>query len=643
MYAGTDDGLYSATDSPSFGGSWTPIAQGPETDPAHPTKLNEAVQSVISLLGGPMLAGTVSNGVFVSQDDGQTWSPPAPDNGMPPGTTVWQFASFANFVWAATNDGIYRSSDQGSTWTLSSDGIPPTATTLGIFQDTQNPLIYYAETASDGMYRSIDGGTTWQSVNGDPDGEPFGGGSTPTIHAIQEFSGASETKLYTATSDGLWVGTLPNVTVPGPLGHLEVPGQITWRQVTTQGLGWNQIMWALSNFTNVPGTLLAGTQSNGGYSLTFEPPTNDNQPQDLPRWFGPLNVGVGLVGTPGYWNGTPQIDYSYQWQRCATSQSNSCNNISGATNKDYTVTSAGEGQYLRLVVTASNDFPTFGQDTASSQIQGPVGPQFGPLPGEIQESAPSIEVAPGSDQFLPTEGDTLSAPPQSAVFPEGWLLNPGASTLLYQWLRCDQNGDNCAPITGATNPTYVLTPADDGLTIRVQVSGENDNGETTLPLSGPTNQIIPLAAMDLTQPTLQGDAYVGSSLVGGVGTWASPATWWTRQWEQCQPDGSECTPIPGATGPEYTVQAGDAGMTIRMHVVARVNPIGQLPDSVDAYTPLSAVVTYPPGTPAPSAPGGGGAAAPEPAVARRPARHQPARPGAGRRALRRHTPRRRQR
>ena len=112
---------------------------------------------------------------------------------------------------------------------------------------------------------------------------------------------------------------------------------------------------------------------------------------------------------------------------------------------------------------------------------------------------------------------------------------------------------------------------------------------------------------------------------------------------RCEPDGSDCSPIPGATGPEYTVQAGDAGMTIRMHVVARVNPIGQLPDSVDAYTPLSAVVTYPPGTPAPSAPGGGGGGGAEPAVVRRPARHRPARPGAGRRALRRHAPRRRQR
>jgi hypothetical protein len=608
VYAGTDGGLFSAPDSVASGGSWTPLAQGPDPDPEHPTMLNVAVQALISLTGGPMLAGTASEGVYTSGDKGATWTPPADDNGMPAGTTVWSFASFANFVWAATSNGIYRSSDQGTTWSLSSDGLP-FATTLGVFQDTQNPLIYYAETASDGLWRSVDGGTTWQSANGDPDDEPFGGDSTPTIHAIQEFSGPTQTRLYTATSDGLWVGTLPNVTVPGPGGQsLEVPGQIIWRPVTQDGLGDNTIMWALSSFTTVPGTLLAGTQSNGGYSLTFQPPLNDGAPQDLPSWLAasilPLNVGTQLVGTAGNWSGTPQIDFSYQWQRCDTTQAGSCSDISGATNQLYTLVAADQGKYIRDVVTGTNDFPSPAPiSTAKSEIRGPVGAQPGPLPGDNQESAPTIvDISPGADPALPTEGDTLSAP-DSSQDPAGWLFNPpaDADSITYQWLLCDANGDNCAAIPGATQSTYVLTAADDELTLRVQVTGSNSYGTTTLPLSAATNTIIPLPATATSPPQLLGNAYVGSTLVGTVGTWANPATYWTRQWEQCEPDGSDCSPIPGATSPEYTVQPGDLGMTLLMDVTAGVVPANHLPLPVDVDTPLSAVVAEPPSvTPTPT-------------------------------------------
>jgi hypothetical protein len=605
IFAGTDDGLFSAPDTTSSGGSWTKVAQGAETDPQHPTKLNQAVQAVISLTGGPMLAGTVSEGVFHSTDSGQTWQPPAANDGMAAGTTVWSFASFANFVWAATSDGIYRSSDQGSAWTLSSDGIPASATTLGIFQDTQNPAIYYAETGSDGVFRSIDGGTTWQDVNGNDTAEPFGGSSTPQVHAMQEFSGASQTRLYTATSDGLWVGTLPNVTVDNGKGKLEVPGTIAWRHVTETGLGSNTIMWELSSFTTVPGTLLAGTQSNGGYALTFEPPVNTA----APSWFGQLNVGVGLVAKAGDWDGTPQIDFDYQWQRCTSTQSSSCGDIDGADKKDYTLQQADQGKYIRLSVTASNDFPTGGKDTAHSSVEGPVAAKLGKLPGDDQTSAPRIEVTPADDQFLPTEGDTLTAPPQSPDDPSGWLFKPAATVVVYQWLRCDGNGNNCVDIPGATGASYVLGPADDAATIAVDVTGENQFGETTLRSAAPTFPVIPAPAMDVDPPTLLGNAYVGSSLVGGVGSWVSPNTYWSRQWEQCEPDGSDCSPIQGATSPSYTVSPNDLGMRLRMHVVADVNSANQLPNPVDAYTPLSAVVTNPPGSPGGGGGGGGGGGA----------------------------------
>ncbi len=117
----------------------SPLAQGPETDPQNPTKLNDAVETVASV-SGRLLAGAYSEGVYTSTDDGQTWKPPLADNGMPAGTTVWNFASIGPVVWAASTNGIFRSTDGGSSWTLADDGIPVTATTFNVVEDSGNPL-----------------------------------------------------------------------------------------------------------------------------------------------------------------------------------------------------------------------------------------------------------------------------------------------------------------------------------------------------------------------------------------------------------------------------------------------------------------------------------------------------------------------
>ncbi len=604
VYAGTGAGLFS---TPTSGGAWTPVAQGPEDDPGHATKLNESPQAIISLPGGTMLAGVVSGGVFRSADSGATWTPPTPANGMPDSTTVWGLANFAGFVWAATSDGIYRSLDFGATWTLSSDGIPASATTLNVFADAKVPTIYYAATSSSGLYRTLNGGITWQPLNL----EDFGGSSTPTIRAVQEFSGDKETRLYTATSDGVWIATVPNVTLPGPLGSVSVPGKVSWRHLTESGLGTNTTLWALSNFTTTPGTLLAGTQSNGGYALTLEPVTN----QSSPSWIGApaiaFKVGEPVVGTQGSWNGSPEIDYEYQWQRCSGPSSATCTDIADATDQLYTFSSLDLNSYYRFCVSATNDFPEpikALHTTCSSVSTSVVGAEAGPLPGESNGSAPSVKVSPVEDQFLPTEGDTLSAPGGGS----GWLFNPPATSVTYQWQRCDENGNNCKDIPGAKNPTYKLTFEDNGLKIRVLVTGHNANGSATLPISGATNQVIPLPAANVSPPTLIGTPYVGSSLVGGVGVWKSPATFYERRWERCEADGSDCEPIIGQTGPGYVLQAADYGMTVRMRVRADVNPEINLPLAVETYTPLSAVIQYPPGVTPPPPPGPGPGPAPLP-------------------------------
>jgi hypothetical protein len=584
IWAGTGAGLYRSVG----GGPWSPVAQGPEDDPAQPRKLNASVQAVLSTIGGPLLAGTAFHGVSRSSDGGMTWTPPSPSNGMPQGETVWSLTGIGPLVFAATTSGVYRSTDWGATWSLASDGIPGIATVLRVIGDGTNPNILYAATGSDGVYRSLDLGISWAPISG-------GLGNT-TVRAIQQFSGPSVTRLYAATGDGLWSGSTGN----GPL-----PGPVTWRKVTQNGLGGASIFWALTTFTTTPGTLLAGSQSDGGFALTFEPPSN----AALPSAIGTAQVGQTLVGLTGSWNGTPTISLERQWQLCTTSSPGTCRDVDGAQDLGFTLAQRDQGKWVRLKVSAENDFPTPGptKPAAYSAVVGPVAANPADLPGATQQLAPSIRVLVPGDPSLPKVGDTLQA--------YGWMFNPAPSAgrTTFQWLRCDENGDHCAEIAGETGQQHVLVTADAEVRLRVRVGGTNGAGTAYLQDSGPTNTIIPDPATALTPPTLAGVAVVGSTLVGGVGSWKSAKTTWERRWELCEADGSGCDPVFGETRAGYVVRAGDLGKRLRMRVLADVNESYKLPAAVEAYTPLSAVVTLPPGSdPGPGTGGGPGPAGPGP-------------------------------
>src|SRR5215207_4967421 len=107
VYAGTDLGIFKST-----GGAWQPVAQGPEENPAQPKKLNQSVQSLVSLTAGPMLAGVFSGGVFKSGDGGETWSPPPANSGMPASETVYGLTeNVPGFVYATAGSGVYLSTD----------------------------------------------------------------------------------------------------------------------------------------------------------------------------------------------------------------------------------------------------------------------------------------------------------------------------------------------------------------------------------------------------------------------------------------------------------------------------------------------------------------------------------------------------
>jgi hypothetical protein len=90
----------------------------------------------------------------------------------------------------------------------------------------------------------------------------------------------------------------------------------------------------------------------------------------------------------------------------------------------------------------------------------------------------------------------------------GWSSGT-ALTFRYQWARCDANGRNCAPIAGATQAAYVLTVADVGRRLIVQVKALNSGGASYAD-SAPTNVIAAASRPVAPPPPPAGTMAVGS-------------------------------------------------------------------------------------------------------------------------------------
>jgi len=115
------------------------------------------------IYSGPYLfAGLAGGGgsIYRSSDYGMTWS----DNGVSSPESsgdrpdILSFCNADGFIFAVADQGVFRSSDNGTSWSLSSVG------PYGCGGLANIGTILFAFTGSDGIYRSMNNGLSWSVV-----------------------------------------------------------------------------------------------------------------------------------------------------------------------------------------------------------------------------------------------------------------------------------------------------------------------------------------------------------------------------------------------------------------------------------------------------------------------------------------------
>src|SRR3954452_1014472 len=118
-------------------------------------------------------AASLAAAIFKSADEGATWTRLAGKGlGSPPiGRQAFGVVakSGGRIVFAGLRDGLYRSENGGETWTRATED--PRIKPVGVVTDPVRPDVVYVTQTS--LYRSMDGGRTFEAFAGAPSGDDF--------------------------------------------------------------------------------------------------------------------------------------------------------------------------------------------------------------------------------------------------------------------------------------------------------------------------------------------------------------------------------------------------------------------------------------------------------------------------------------
>ena len=151
------------------------------------------------------------------------------------------------------------------------------------------------------------------------------------------------------------------------------------------------------------GVLLASVAGLGtSQAAPQAPPVNTA----LPSITGTPQQSQTLTAQNGTWTGTGTISFRYQWLRC-NAAGNGCNEISGATERIYTLRSPDVGNTMRVRVTATNPDGSTSATSAPTAVvtrsgPSPTGCPSGTGPINIGQLAPPARLTVDGQSLAPT-------------------------------------------------------------------------------------------------------------------------------------------------------------------------------------------------------------------------------------------------
>ena len=272
-----------------------------------------------------------------------------------------------------------------------------------------------------------------------------------------------------------------------------------------------------------------------------------------------------LAANVGWWSGVTPITYSYQWQRCSSTLTSSCSDITGATSSTFWLLD-GENleRRIRVLVRASNS------SGSSSNVASAI-------------SDPVWITAPRNTSPPTLSGAAVVGSNLEVLYGE-WSAN--VETYDVQWQRCDSRGERC--VDRPTDRSGLFpSAADVGSTLRAIVTATNwvGSGEATSAPTAVIEAAEPIALV--TAPRISGTAAIDESVSVTEGEWrGDPEITFAYQWQRCNERGTSCTDIAGATDAAYDPTRADISSTL-VAVVTASNGAGSVTVATD---PTSVVV-----------------------------------------------------
>ena len=251
-------------------------------------------------------------------------------------------------------------------------------------------------------------------------------------------------------------------------------------------------------------------------------------------------------------NGLDRVQFRFQW---VSHDGSADTDIASETDSTYTLAASDEGKTIRVRV-AFTDRGGYAESLTSEAMEAV---SFAVRQQQANSPATGTPAISGTAEV----GKTLTADTSDIADADGL----SGATFTYQWIANDGSADT--DIQDATDSTYTLAAADEGRTVKVNVSFTDDAGNEETLTSSATAAVDAAPNTPATgAPAISGTTQVGETLTAdtsGIAD-ADGLTKVSYSYQWVVNDGTADTDITDAADSSYTLVAADEGKTIKVRV-----------------------------------------------------------------------------